>query len=162
MLRVDMELAGAGAQSMAAQQTVLMPNGDFATVHRLFDQHGFFRVGVRDRIALALITDQTIFGHLSPGDVTGVIIGLTQDRAECFLGPASPWWFAGRAMRTGVDFFGPKPGLPVEIIQRGELHTRPEVLFDKADGRFNLAFRLRPVRLAHARYEAVVSSEIEK
>src|SRR3954453_3346937 len=118
-----------------------MPDRDLRAAHRFFDQHAFPRVGVRDRIVLAPIAKQTVFGHLPPASVAGVVIRLAYYRTQRFFSPACQWLLARRTVWTRIDFFGPKPGLRVEVVERCELDPGPEVLFQKTDGRFDLAFR---------------------
>src|SRR4051812_29469453 len=101
---------------MAAEETVLMPDRDLRAAYRFFDQHRFSRVGVRYRIALAPIAEQTIFGHLPPASVAGVVIRLADHRTQSFFGPARQRLLARRAVRTRIDFLGPEPSLGVEVL----------------------------------------------
>jgi hypothetical protein len=159
--RFDDRLALACGCFMFGDQILPVEDADRAGVERFAHGYGCCGVDMRHRIAVAAVAEHAVLGHLAMADVAGVVRRLAVQRRQPLVGKARLRDLARGRVDPAVGLAAPRERLPVQLLERIELDPGPEVALDETDRRLDLALRLRPIRTANPRNEAVIASEVQ-
>src|SRR5215469_12965284 len=165
VLRIDDHFSLAGGQQVFRDLFLLVADQDLSTLDGLFHHDGLAYIGMRYRVAVPVIAEQTILRDLPVAHVAGVVVRLIRDRAQVFSRQPFVRDFLRGRVPPMIYVFYPCPGLLIESGERidgGWIESRPETLTHEPDGALDLSFGLWPIRMAGSRHEPVVTCKIQE
>src|SRR5215831_16626782 len=82
VFRIDDHFSLAGGQQVFRDLFLLMADQDLSPLDGFFHHDGLTYIGMRYRVAVPVIAEQTVLGDLSVAHVAGVVVRLKRDRAQ--------------------------------------------------------------------------------
>src|SRR5215831_9598137 len=160
VFRIDDHFSLAGGQQVFRDLFLLMADQDLSPLDGFFHHDGLTYIGMRYRVAVPVIAEQTVLGDLSVAHIVGVVVRLKRDRAQVlFRQPFVRDFLRGRVPPM-IYVFYPCPCLLIECSERiegGRVESRPETLTHEPDGALDLSFGLWSVGMAGSWHEPVVA-----
>src|SRR5215831_17757959 len=165
VFRIDDHFSLAGGQQVFRDPFLLVADQDLSTLDGLFHHDGLTYIGMRYRVAVPVIAEQTVLRDPPVAHVAGVVVRLIRDRVQVFSRQPFVRDFLRGRVPPMIYVFYPCPGLLIESGERvdgGWIESRPETLTHEPDGALDLSFGLWPIRMAGSRHEPVVTCKIQE